>query len=208
MSRYERYLNDTGIYKIHIIRKIVYRPALVTYYISKVTVSLFTSLSKASRRISSARTSLASSFRTSLLSTGLRSMSEYSRPDSFRNTETNARGSRPASPPAPVQSQTISTHPAVHKHVHPPSGRRTLYAVGLPRVGHAVRVEEPVFSTQNISYHLSYGVIVDLLLRAPLSKNLRNVKLVSNNYFISILTWWMLGGGGGGARVLLLFFYV
>ncbi len=60
--------------------------------------------------------------------------------------------------------------------MHHTSGRLTLYAVGLARVGHAVSVEEPVFSTQNISHHLSYGVIVDLLLRAPRSKNLHELE--------------------------------
>lgn len=88
-----------------------------------------TSLSRASRRISSARTSRASSLRTSWLSTGLRSMAEYSRPDSFMNTETIARGSSPASPPAPAQSHTTPAHPAVQKHLHHTVPARTTHPV-------------------------------------------------------------------------------
>lgn len=51
-------------------------------------------------------------------------------------------------------------------------GRLTLYGVGFARVGHTISIEEAVFSMQNISYHLPYGVIVNLLLRGLWSKNL------------------------------------
>lgn len=56
-------------------------------------------------------------------------MAEYSRPDSFMNTETIARGSSPASPPAPAQSHTTPAHPAVQKHLHHTVPARTTHPV-------------------------------------------------------------------------------
>ena len=54
----------------------------------------------------------------------------------------------------------------------------TLNGVGLPRVGHSIRVEESVLSEENVLHHVLHGVLKQLLLFGLWTKDLERPRAI------------------------------